>query len=74
MKDCRTAALVVTADNEYKEKDFHVPRCVKELESLNLAVDMKNNIMLMLYVSMMVKVCSLTKKFLFAKCNLLQQS
>jgi dipeptidase E len=37
--NCKTAALVVTPDNEYKEKDFHVPRCVKELESLNLTVD-----------------------------------
>ena len=36
---CKTAALVVTADNEYKEKDFHVPRCKEELESLNLTVD-----------------------------------
>ena len=35
---CRTAALVVTADHEYKEKDFHVPRCVAELESLGLQV------------------------------------
>lgn len=37
--NCKTAVLVVTPDNEYKEKDFHVPRCVKELESLNLTVD-----------------------------------
>ncbi len=37
--NCKIAALVVTPDNEYKEKDYHVPRCVKELESLNLAVD-----------------------------------
>ena len=37
--DCKTSALVVTPDNEYKEKDYHVPRCVKELESLNLTVD-----------------------------------
>ena len=34
-----TAALVVTADNEYKEKNYHVPRCVKELETLGLLVD-----------------------------------
>ena len=35
-----TAALVVTADNEYKEKNYHIPRCVCELESLNLRVDL----------------------------------
>lgn len=37
--DCKTAALVVTADNEYKEKNYHVPRGIAELESLNLNVD-----------------------------------
>ena len=37
--DCKTAALVVTADNEYKEKNYHVQRCVEELKSLNLTVD-----------------------------------
>lgn len=36
---CKTAALVVTADNEYKESNYHVSRCVSELESLNLKVD-----------------------------------
>ena len=36
---CKTAALVVTADNEYKENNYHVPRCISELESLNLTVD-----------------------------------
>lgn len=35
----RTAALVVTADNEYKEKNYHVPRCREELERLGLSVD-----------------------------------
>lgn len=35
----KTAALVVTADNEYKEKNYHVPRCIEELEKLNLRVD-----------------------------------
>ena len=39
MAYCKTAALVVTADNEYKEKNYHVPRCIAELESLNLQVD-----------------------------------
>ena len=39
MADCKTAALVVTADNEYKENNYHVPRCVAELQSLNLNVD-----------------------------------
>lgn len=38
MDGCKTAALVVTADHEYKEKDFHVPRCVAALESLGLTV------------------------------------
>ena len=37
--DCKTAALVVTADNEYKEKNYHVPRGIAELESLKLSVD-----------------------------------
>ncbi|MBP3657273.1 MAG: Type 1 glutamine amidotransferase-like domain-containing protein [Clostridia bacterium] len=36
---CRTAALVVTADSEYKENNYHVPRCVSELQALNLHVD-----------------------------------
>ena len=36
---CKTATLVVTADNEYKENNYHVPRCISELESLNLTVD-----------------------------------
>ena len=37
---CKKAALVVTADNEYKEKNYHVSRCVYELESLKLSVDL----------------------------------
>jgi dipeptidase E len=37
---CKTAALVVTADNEYKEKNYHVPRCISELQALNLQVDL----------------------------------
>lgn len=36
---CKNAALVVTADNEYKEKNYHVQRCTEELKSINLAVD-----------------------------------
>ncbi len=36
---CKTAALVVTADNEYKENNYHVSRCAQELQSLNLKVD-----------------------------------
>lgn len=36
---CKTAALVVTADNEYKESNYHVSRCVSELQSLSLKVD-----------------------------------
>ena len=39
MKNCTRAALVVTADPVYKEKNYHVPRCMQELESLGLAVD-----------------------------------
>ena len=39
MIGCKTAALVVTADNEYKENNYHVPRCVRELQALNLNVD-----------------------------------
>ncbi len=33
------AALVVTADPEYREKNYHVPRSRQELESLGLAVE-----------------------------------
>ena len=33
------AALVVTADDIYKERNYHVPRSIAELESLGLAVD-----------------------------------
>lgn len=36
---CKSAALVVTADNEYKEKNYHVSRCTAELESLGLHVE-----------------------------------
>lgn len=39
IKGCKTAALVVTADNEYKENNYHVARCVSELQALNLHVD-----------------------------------
>lgn len=33
------AALVVTADPEYREKNRHVPRCREELEALGLTVE-----------------------------------
>ena len=33
------AALVVTADNEYKEKNYHVERLTIELQALGLIVD-----------------------------------
>ncbi len=33
------AALVVTADNEYKEKNYHVERLTKELQMLGLSVE-----------------------------------
>ena len=36
---CATAALVVTADPEYKKRNYHVPRCIQELEKLNLKID-----------------------------------
>ena len=36
---CKNAALVVTADNEYKEQNYYVPRCTQELEGFDLAVD-----------------------------------
>ena len=36
----KSAALVVTADHEYKEKNYHVPHCVKEISSLGLFVDL----------------------------------
>jgi len=31
--------LVVTADNEYKENNYHVPKGIAELQALNLKVD-----------------------------------
>lgn len=36
----RRAALVVTADNEYKDKNYHVPRCKEELKSLGFEVSL----------------------------------
>lgn len=33
------AALVVTADPEYREENYHVPRCVGELDAMGLSVD-----------------------------------
>ena len=40
LSDCRTAALVVTADHQYKKDNYHVPRCRQELEVLGLRVDL----------------------------------
>ncbi len=34
-----SAALVVTADNVYKENNYHVPRCTQELQRLHLRAD-----------------------------------
>ena len=34
-----SAAVVVTADNEYKERNYHVPRIVDELKEYGLSVD-----------------------------------
>ena len=39
-KHSLSAALVVTADHEYKEQNYHVNRCRKELESIGLDVDL----------------------------------
>ena len=33
------ALLVVTADNEYKAKNYHIPRCKNELTELGLSVE-----------------------------------
>lgn len=40
LTDGKRAALVVTADNAYKGQNYHVPRCIKELELLGLKVDL----------------------------------
>ena len=40
MAGCERAALVVTADNAYKEKNYHVPRCIEELKALGLCVEL----------------------------------
>lgn len=40
LHDARTAALVVTADPEYKDNNYHVPRCVSELNSIGLSVQL----------------------------------
>lgn len=34
-----SAAVVVTADNEYKERNYHVPRVIEELKYYGLSVD-----------------------------------
>ncbi len=34
------AALVVTADEKHKEKNYHVPRCREDLEKLGFSVDL----------------------------------
>ena len=31
---CKTAALVVTADDQYKAANHHVPRCIEDLRRL----------------------------------------
>lgn len=33
------AAIVVTADNEYKENNYHIPRCTEKLGQLGLSAD-----------------------------------
>lgn len=39
IKKYKNAAIIVTADHEYKEKNYHVNRVVGELKSFNLCVD-----------------------------------
>ena len=39
LQGLKKSVLVVTADNEYKERNYHVKRCIEELKSLNLCVD-----------------------------------
>lgn len=34
-----SAAIVVTADNEYKERNYHVPRVINKLKEFGLSVD-----------------------------------
>lgn len=40
IQGCKNAALVVTADNEYKEKNYHIKRCENELKAIHLSVDL----------------------------------
>jgi len=40
LSGCKKAALVVTADNIYKENNYHVPRCMEELARFQLSVDL----------------------------------
>ena len=40
LRGAKRAALVVTADNIYKKENYHVPRGMKELEELDLRVDL----------------------------------
>ena len=39
VRNAKKAALVVTADHEYKENNYHVARCAKELSLLGLQVE-----------------------------------
>ena len=39
LAECKKAALVVTADNVYKENNYHVPRCINELKEHGLSVE-----------------------------------
>lgn len=40
LQGAKRAALVVTADNVYKKENYHVPRGVRELETLGLEVEL----------------------------------
>lgn len=42
VRESEKAALVVTADHVYKEKNYHVGRGVAELEALGLSVDIQD--------------------------------
>ena len=41
---CKTAALVVTADNEYKESNYHVLRCISEFEETCCIYEKEHNV------------------------------
>lgn len=40
LSNCRSAALVVTADPVYKDRNYHVKRCIEELRFFGLTVSL----------------------------------